>query len=67
MFGFIGGGSVHVIVNNQIGYTTQSMNARSTIYSSDIAKMINAPVIHVNADFPEVCVFQKKEYTKVLI
>ncbi|KAI8912779.1 thiamine diphosphate-binding protein [Gorgonomyces haynaldii] len=50
---FTAGGSVHVIVNNQIGYTTPAMNARSTVYTSDVGKMINAPVIHVNADFPE--------------
>ncbi|KAJ1546861.1 hypothetical protein HK405_006803, partial [Cladochytrium tenue] len=50
---FTCGGSIHVIVNNQIGYTTPAMNARSTVYTSDIGKMINAPVIHVNADYPE--------------
>ncbi|KAJ3272834.1 putative 2-oxoglutarate dehydrogenase E1 component DHKTD1, mitochondrial, partial [Blyttiomyces sp. JEL0837] len=50
---FTCGGSVHVIVNNQIGYTTPAMNARSTVYTSDVAKMINAPVIHVNGDHPE--------------
>ncbi|KAI9199524.1 thiamine diphosphate-binding protein [Polychytrium aggregatum] len=50
---FTAGGSVHLIVNNQIGYTTPAMNARSTIYTSDIGKMINCPIIHVNADFPE--------------
>ncbi|KAJ3117620.1 hypothetical protein HK100_000776 [Physocladia obscura] len=47
------GGSIHLIVNNQIGYTTQAQNARSTIYSSDVGKIIDAPVIHVNADSPE--------------
>jgi probable 2-oxoglutarate dehydrogenase E1 component DHKTD1 len=54
---FTAGGSVHVIVNNQIGYTTPAMNARSTVYTSDVAKMINAPVIHVNADSPEDVAF----------
>ncbi|KAJ1952123.1 hypothetical protein EC988_003719 [Linderina pennispora] len=47
------GGTIHVIVNNQIGYTTPATNARSTFYTSDIGKMINAPVIHVNGDYPE--------------
>ncbi|KAJ3048605.1 putative 2-oxoglutarate dehydrogenase E1 component DHKTD1, mitochondrial [Rhizoclosmatium hyalinum] len=53
------GGSIHLIVNNQIGYTTQAQNARSTIYSSDVGKIIDAPVIHVNADFPEVSLDSK--------
>ncbi|KAI9224388.1 thiamine diphosphate-binding protein [Blastocladiella britannica] len=47
------GGSVHLIVNNQVGYTTPATNARSSRYASDIAKMIDAPVIHVNGDHPE--------------
>ncbi|KAI9173184.1 hypothetical protein H9P43_007315 [Blastocladiella emersonii ATCC 22665] len=47
------GGSVHVIVNNQVGYTTPATNARSSTYASDVGKMINAPVIHVNGDHPE--------------
>jgi probable 2-oxoglutarate dehydrogenase E1 component DHKTD1 len=47
------GGCIHIVVNNQIGYTTPAQNSRSTVYCSDIAKMINAPVIHVNGDFPE--------------
>jgi probable 2-oxoglutarate dehydrogenase E1 component DHKTD1 len=51
---FTAGGSIHVVVNNQIGYTTPAMNSRSSIYASDVGKMINAPVIHVNGDYPEV-------------
>ncbi|KAJ1983699.1 hypothetical protein H4R34_001127 [Dimargaris verticillata] len=50
---FTSGGSVHIIVNNQLGYTTPAVNARSTVYTSDIGKMVNAPVIHVNGDHPE--------------
>jgi probable 2-oxoglutarate dehydrogenase E1 component DHKTD1 len=47
------GGSIHIVVNNQLGYTTPAQNARSSAYCSDIGKMINAPVIHVNGDHPE--------------
>ncbi|OMJ17686.1 putative 2-oxoglutarate dehydrogenase E1 component DHKTD1, mitochondrial [Smittium culicis] len=47
------GGTIHIIVNNQIGYTTPVDYSRSTIYTSDIGKMINAPIIHVNGDHPE--------------
>ena len=54
---FTAGGSIHIIVNNQIGYTTPAMNARSTVYTSDVGKMINCPVLHVNADFPEEVAF----------
>jgi 2-oxoglutarate dehydrogenase complex dehydrogenase (E1) component-like enzyme len=50
---FTSGGSIHLILNNQIGFTTPAINARSGIYTSDIGKMINAPVIHVNGDNPE--------------
>ena len=56
--GFGIGGSVHVIVNNQIGFTTHRVDdARSTEYCSEIAKMVQAPVLHVNGDDPEACVF----------
>lgn len=47
------GGSVHLVVNNQLGFTTPSDRGRSSRYSSDLAKMIDAPVIHVNGDCPE--------------
>ncbi|RXK41404.1 oxoglutarate dehydrogenase (succinyl-transferring), E1 component [Tremella mesenterica] len=50
------GGTVHVIVNNNIGYTTPASFARSSVYSSDIGKMIGCPILHVNGDYPEAVV-----------
>jgi len=50
---FTSGGSVHIVVDNNIGYTTPASNARSSFYCSDVGKMINAPVLHVNGDHPE--------------
>ncbi len=53
--GYRTGGTLHIITNNQLGFTTERRDARSTTYASDLAKGFEIPVVHVNADDPEAC------------
>ena len=63
--GYRTGGSIHFIVNNQIGFTTYPRYSRSSPYPSDVAKMIEAPIFHVNGDDPEAVVYRRQGRDRV--
>lgn len=69
--GYTTGGTIHIVINNQVGFTTSPEESRSTIYATDLAKMLEVPIFHVNGDDPEalwfisqVCVEYRQKFKK---
>jgi 2-oxoglutarate dehydrogenase E1 component len=72
--GYHTGGTIHIVVNNSIGFTTSPSAARSSVYATDVARMVQAPIFHVNGEDPEACVHVaelaldfKKKYKKDVV